>query len=124
MVLKQKKFVRTVEKGSGKSAQHLGILNFYIFFQVGSTSSRAGSIKGTRVMGTLMSMSSTQPEVGWTKSRQASGVLCDKRVPIKPKGRFYRTVVRSAISFMGRNVGWPRARNVRCRKPKCGCWAT
>jgi hypothetical protein len=29
----------------------------------------------------------------WLKWRQASGVLCDSRVPLKLKGKFYRTVI-------------------------------
>src|SRR3954463_11039278 len=35
---------------------------------------------------------------GWLKWRQASGVLCDKRVPQKLKGMFYRTTIRPAIT--------------------------
>ena len=31
---------------------------------------------------------------GWLKWRRASGVLCDKKVPLKLKGKFYRTTVR------------------------------
>ncbi|KAG2568615.1 hypothetical protein PVAP13_7NG408425 [Panicum virgatum] len=34
---------------------------------------------------------------GWLKWRQASGVLCDRRVPQKLKGKFYRTAIRPAI---------------------------
>ena len=34
---------------------------------------------------------------GWLKWRQASGVLCDRRVPQKLKGKFYRTAIRTAI---------------------------
>jgi hypothetical protein len=29
----------------------------------------------------------------WLKWRQASGVLCDPTVPLKLKGKFYRTVI-------------------------------
>jgi hypothetical protein len=36
---------------------------------------------------------------GWLKWRQASGVLCDKRVPQKLKGKFYRTAIRPAMLY-------------------------
>ena len=36
-------------------------------------------------------------KAGWMKRRQASGVLCDKRVPQKLKGGFYRTAIRPAM---------------------------
>jgi hypothetical protein len=32
-------------------------------------------------------------KVGWLKLRQASSVLCDPRVPIKIKSKFYRTTI-------------------------------
>jgi hypothetical protein len=38
-------------------------------------------------------------KVGWLKWRQASGVLCDPRVPLKLKGKFYRTAIRSAMLY-------------------------
>jgi hypothetical protein len=38
-------------------------------------------------------------KVGWLKWRQASGVLCDKRVPQKLKGKFYRTAIRPAMLY-------------------------
>ncbi|EMS49379.1 Retrovirus-related Pol polyprotein LINE-1 [Triticum urartu] len=38
-------------------------------------------------------------KAGWMKWRQASGILCDKRVPQKLKGKFYRTVVRPAMLY-------------------------
>ena len=38
-------------------------------------------------------------KAGWMKWRQASGVLCDKRVPHKLKGKFYRTTIRPAILY-------------------------
>jgi hypothetical protein len=37
--------------------------------------------------------------VGWMKWRQASGVLRDKRVPQKLKGKFYRTMIRPAMLY-------------------------
>jgi hypothetical protein len=38
-------------------------------------------------------------KVGWLKWNQASGVLCDPRVPLKLKGKFYRTAIRSAMLY-------------------------
>ncbi|KAG2551604.1 hypothetical protein PVAP13_9KG196966 [Panicum virgatum] len=36
---------------------------------------------------------------GWLKWRQASSILCDKRVPQKLKGKFYRTTIRPAMLY-------------------------
>ncbi|KAI8542827.1 hypothetical protein RHMOL_Rhmol08G0169600 [Rhododendron molle] len=38
-------------------------------------------------------------QVGWLKWRSATGVLCDKRVPTKLKGKFYRTAIRPALLY-------------------------
>jgi hypothetical protein len=38
-------------------------------------------------------------KVVWLKWRQASGVLCDPRVPLKLKDKFYRTVIRLAMLY-------------------------
>ena len=39
----------------------------------------------------------------WLKWRQASGILYDKRVPQKLKGKFYRTAIRPAkIRYVAR----------------------
>jgi hypothetical protein len=38
-------------------------------------------------------------KVGWLKCRQASGVLCDPRVPIKLKEKLYRTAIRPAMLY-------------------------
>ncbi|XP_075093167.1 uncharacterized protein LOC142177455 [Nicotiana tabacum] len=37
--------------------------------------------------------------VGWMKWRLATGVLCDKKVPLLLKGKFYRAVVRPAMLY-------------------------
>ena len=38
-------------------------------------------------------------KVGWKKQKYASGVLCDKRMPVGLKGKVYRTVVRPAVLY-------------------------
>ncbi|XP_070015342.1 uncharacterized protein [Nicotiana sylvestris] len=53
--------------------------------------------------------------VGWMKWRLASGILCDKKVPPKLKGKFYRTVVRPAM-FYGAEC-WP-VKNSHIQKMK------
>ena len=38
-------------------------------------------------------------KAGWIKWRQASGFFCDKRIPQKLKGKFYRTAIRPAMLY-------------------------
>ncbi|KAH0469003.1 hypothetical protein IEQ34_002235 [Dendrobium chrysotoxum] len=38
-------------------------------------------------------------QVGWLKWRNASGLLCDIKVPVKLKGKFYKMVVRPAMLY-------------------------
>ena len=35
----------------------------------------------------------------WIKWRQASSILCDKRIPQKLKGKFYRMTIRSTMLY-------------------------
>jgi hypothetical protein len=38
-------------------------------------------------------------KVGWLKWRQASSILCDPRVPLKLKGKFYKIVIRPTMLY-------------------------
>ncbi|KAM3015773.1 hypothetical protein FF2_028310 [Malus domestica] len=38
-------------------------------------------------------------QAGWMKWKSASGVLCDRRRPLKFKEKFYRTAIRSAMLY-------------------------
>ncbi|KAM1827078.1 hypothetical protein ACFX13_026354 [Malus domestica] len=38
-------------------------------------------------------------QAGWMKWKSASGVLCDRRMPLKLKGKFYRTTIRPAMLY-------------------------
>ena len=38
-------------------------------------------------------------KAGWFKWRQASGILCDKRIPQKLKDKFYRTAIGPTILY-------------------------
>ena len=45
---------------------------------------------------------------GWLNCRQASGVLCDRRVPQKLKGKFYSTALHPAMLYGAKC--WPTKR--------------
>jgi hypothetical protein len=47
-------------------------------------------------------------KVGWLKWRQTSGVLCDPKVPLKLKSKFYRTAIRPTMLY-GAEC-WPTTR--------------
>ena len=38
-------------------------------------------------------------QAGWTKWKNASGVICDRKIPLKLKGKFYRTAIRPAMLY-------------------------
>ena len=38
-------------------------------------------------------------QVGWMKWKSASGVLCDRRMPLKLKEIFYRTAIRPTMLY-------------------------
>ncbi|XP_070013898.1 uncharacterized protein [Nicotiana sylvestris] len=65
---------------------------------------------------------------GWMKWRLASGVLCDRNVPLRLKGKFYRVVVRLAMLYGAKC--WPvknshkqkmRVAEMRMLRCICGC---
>ncbi|KAE8676679.1 putative beta-D-xylosidase 2-like [Hibiscus syriacus] len=47
-------------------------------------------------------------KAGWLKWRAATGVLCDKKVPLKLKGKFYRMAIRPALLYGSECVEHPR----------------
>ena len=38
-------------------------------------------------------------QAGWAKFRMVSGVLCDRKIAVKLKGKFYSTAVRPAMMY-------------------------
>ncbi|GKG38225.1 hypothetical protein Tco_0457448, partial [Tanacetum coccineum] len=38
-------------------------------------------------------------KTGWVKWKAAFGVLCDRRIPLKLKGKFYRVAIRPAMLY-------------------------
>ena len=44
-------------------------------------------------------------KIGWQKWRSATGVLCDKRIPLRLKNKFYHKAIRPAMLYGGKC--WP-----------------
>jgi hypothetical protein len=47
-------------------------------------------------------------KAGWLKWHQTFGILCDPRVPLKLKGKFYRTAIRPVMLYGAEY--WPTKR--------------
>ena len=41
----------------------------------------------------------TEMSAAWRNWKRCSGVLCDRRMPVKLKGKVYKTVVRPALLY-------------------------
>ena len=44
-------------------------------------------------------------QAGWSNWKKVSGVLCDRKMPMRLKGQVYRTVVRPALLYSTET--WP-----------------
>ena len=44
-------------------------------------------------------INSNRIQSGWRNWRKCSGVLCDRKIPVKLKGKVYKTVIRSSMLY-------------------------
>ncbi|KAM1018747.1 hypothetical protein ACFX2C_040336 [Malus domestica] len=62
-----------------------------------------GYIKGDKTKNIMLkffySHQKHRIQAGWMKWKSASDVLCDRRMPLKLKGKFYRTAIRPAMLY-------------------------
>ena len=68
-------------------------------------------------------------QAGWKNCKKMSGVLCDKRVNVKAKGRVFKTVVRPAMLYGAELWGSKRAQEKKLdvaemKMLRCACGVT
>ena len=51
--------------------------------------------------------------VAWRNWKRCSGVLCDRRMPVKLKGKVYKTVVRPALLYGAEALATTREQEAR-----------
>ena len=64
------------------------------------------SLAGFKYLGSTITVDGSEErevtrriQKGWKNWREVSGVLCDRRMPVKLKGKVYKTVVRPAMLY-------------------------
>ena len=64
------------------------------------------SVDGFKYLGSTITVDCSEErevtrriQAGWKNWREVSGVLCDRRMPVKLKGKVYKTVVRPAMMY-------------------------
>ena len=67
------------------------------------------TVDGFRYLGSTITVDGSEEwevtrriQAGWKNWREVSGVLCDMRMPVKLKGKVYKTVVRPAMMYAWR----------------------
>ena len=54
---------------------------------------------GTRILGIHTTEVTHRVQSGWKNWKRVSGVVCDRRMNVKIKGKVYRTVARPALVY-------------------------
>ena len=84
----------------------LPVSNIYLVFLF--LSKLSGSVFSVQKDGDIYEDVKHRISASWLKLRQASGVPCDRRVPQKLKGKFYRIAIRPAMLYSAEC--WPTKR--------------
>ena len=56
----------------------------------------------------------------WGHCKKCSGVLCDKKIPVKLKGKMYRTVVRPALVYRAETCASTKNQEMRLEVHEIG----